>query len=161
MTTVRDPSAWIVTAVGPVDRSTWRELYRGYGSFYEVDMPPEKLDLIWSWLHDPDEPLWGLVVRADVAAAAVGLVHYRPFHRPLHGSIGCYLDDLFVAPSARGSGAVDALLGALQRIAGENCWDVVRWVTRSSNARARSTYHRLATETDLVTYDLAPLRPGS
>lgn len=117
--------------------------------------------LSWSWLYAASEPVNGIVVRADDAAEPVGLAHYRPFHRPLHGSIGCYLDDLFVAPTARGSGAVDALLGALQRIAAENRWDVVRWITRSSNSRARSTYRRLATETDLVTYDLPPLAPGS
>ena len=65
----------------------------------------------------------------------MGLAHYRPFARPLHGSVGCYLDDLFVDPHARGTGAVDVLLAELARIAGRNGWDVVRWITRDSNTK--------------------------
>lgn len=33
---------------------------------------------------------------------------------------------------------------------------MVRWITRDSNAVARSTYARLAERTDLVTYDMTP-----
>ncbi len=154
MTSIRDAAAWTVTPVQPGDQSGWQALYRGYGAFYEEPMPADKLDLVWGWLHDPQQPMHGVVARSAQSTRLVGLAHFRPFHRPLHGSIGCFLDDLFVEPAVRGSGVVDALLAAVQRIAGQQGWDVVRWITRASNARARSAYHRLATETDLVTYDL-------
>lgn len=151
------PQTWLVTDVRDADRSAWAELYRGYGDFYEVAMPADKLERVWGWLHDPAHEVNGIVVRPAADAAPVGLAHYRPFSRPLHGSVGCYLDDLFVAPSARGTGAVDALLFELRARAAAHGWDVVRWITRASNARARSTYHRLANQTDYVTYDMPPL----
>lgn len=152
------PSHWIVTDVADHDRPTWEELYCGYGDFYAVPMPPDKLDRVWGWLQDPAHEVHGIVVRAAVDQPPVGLAHYRPFARPLHGSVGCYLDDLFVAPAARGTGAVDALLAELRRRAADHDWDVVRWITRDSNARARSTYDRLAAQTDYVTYDM-PVAP--
>ena len=151
------PASWLVTDVQEHDRPTWEELYRGYGDFYEVDMPPAKLDRVWGWLHDPTHEVDGIVVRPAPAAAPVGLAHYRPFARPLHGSVGCYLDDLFVAPAARGTGAVDALLHELRVRSAARGWDVVRWITRDSNKRARSTYDRLATLTPYLTYDMPPL----
>ena len=119
-------------------------------------MPPAKLDLVWSWIHDDAHELDAIVVRAAPDAEPVGLAHFRPFSRPLHGSVGCYLDDLFVAPHARGTGAVDALLHELRSRATKNGWDVVRWITREGNARARSVYERVASRTDLITYDMTP-----
>ena len=147
---------WLVDEVQERDRAAWQALFDGYGQFYNVDMPPEKLDRVWAWLHDGGHELCGLVVRSAPEADPVGLAHFRPFARPLHGSVGCYLDDLFVAPAARGNGAVDALLKQLRVRAAENGWDVVRWITRESNARARVVYDRTGSQTDLITYDMAP-----
>jgi ribosomal protein S18 acetylase RimI-like enzyme len=151
------PQTWVVTDVHADDRSAWAELYRGYGDFYETAMPADKLDRVWGWLHDPEHEVSGIVVRPTPDAEPVGLAHYRPFSRPLHGSVGCFLDDLFVAPPARGTGAVDALLLELRVRSAARGWDVVRWITRDSNARARSTYDRLASLTPYLTYDMPPM----
>ncbi len=149
---------WHTTELKLADRERWQELYAGYGAFYETPMPPEKLDRVWNWIHDPEHEVNAIVIRSSPDATAMGLAHYRPFARPLHGSVGCYLDDLFVDPQSRGTGAVDALLAGLARIAGRNGWDVVRWITRDSNVNARSAYDRLARKTDFLTYDLTPVR---
>ena len=45
----------------------------------------------------------------------------------------CFLDDLFVAPEHRGTGAVDALLAGLRTRSRERGWSQVRWITRASN----------------------------
>lgn len=151
---------WVVEGLQLTDRSAWERLYTGYGSFYETPMPPAKLARVWSWLLDPGHELAGLVVRAESASPAVGLAHYRPFARPLHGSVGCYLDDLFVAPDTRGGGAAAALLAELADLSATNGWDVIRWITRESNSRARRLYDRVAASTDLVTYDMPPSPQG-
>jgi ribosomal protein S18 acetylase RimI-like enzyme len=91
----------------------------------------------------------------------VGLAHYRPVPRPLAASAGGYLDDLYVAPQARGSGVVDALLDRLREIARERGWTVVRWITADDNHRARAKYDQVATRTMWVTYDMAVEPPGS
>ena len=146
--------------VGPPgleDRSRWRELYRGYADFYREQVTGEQLDLVWSWIIDPDHDVRALLVR-DATGTAVGLAHYRPYFRPLAAAVAGHLDDLFVEPAARGSGAVDALLDALQVIAHERGWSKIRWITADDNYRARSKYDQVAERTMWVTYDL-PVSP--
>jgi ribosomal protein S18 acetylase RimI-like enzyme len=147
---------WRVTEIRDGDHAVWQLLYRGYLEFYEVVASSQQLDTVWGWLRDPAHELSGIVVRPTEDGDAVGLAHYRPFTRPLHASVGCFLDDLFVAPPSRGTGAVDALLAELRHIATSHDWDVVRWITRETNVRARSTYDRLAQQTNLITYDMPP-----
>lgn len=142
----------IVRDVQPEDRDEWRALYRGYAEFYRLSEP--MLDTVWGWLLDPDHEVSGLV--AEDGGRLVGLAHYRPFARPLTASIGGYLDDLFVAPEARGTGAGDALLARLRAIAAERGWGVVRWITADDNHRARARYDQVATRTMWVTYDMDP-----
>ncbi len=54
----------------------------------------------------------GLVAEQD--GRVVGIAHVRPVVRMLHARVDGYLDDLFVDPDARGSGAAAALLGAVR-----------------------------------------------
>jgi GNAT superfamily N-acetyltransferase len=152
--TERSQRLWVVDDLRPDDREGWARLHRGYLDFYESTRPEEVSQVVWSWLQDRDHELEAVAVRPRPGAEPVGLAHFRPFPRPLHGTIACFLDDLFVAPEARGTGAVDALLAALRQRCRERGWTPLRWVTRASNARARSAYDRLAVRTDLVTYDL-------
>lgn len=83
-----------------------------------------------------------------------GLAHLRSWVRPLRGEVSGYLDDLFVEPSARGTGAVDALFTGIRELARNRGWTLVRWTTAADNARARTVYDRVATATSWVTYDL-------
>ncbi len=76
--------------------------------------------------------------------------------RPPTATVGGYLDDLYVDPAARGTGAADALLAALARLAGQRGWSVVRWITAEDNYRARSKYDQHTTRTPWITYDMTP-----
>jgi ribosomal protein S18 acetylase RimI-like enzyme len=67
-----------------------------------------------------------------------------------------YLDDLYVEPAHRGSGAVDALFSEIHRMALEREWAVVRWTTAADNARAQAAYDKVAARTSWVTYDMTP-----
>ena len=86
------------------DHAAWAALYRAYAEFYRVPMTEDVLRTVWGWIHDPDHEVEALVARQDGGGEArlVGLAHFRPFARPLRGQVGTYLDDLFVAPAARG-----------------------------------------------------------
>ncbi len=134
----------------PADVEGWRRLYAAYGAFYAVDDVP--LERVWGWIHDAEHEVEALVAERD--GSLVGLAHVRSFARPLDGSVGGYLDDLFVAPEARGTGAADALLAAVRAMAVERGWSVVRWITAPDNHRAHAVYHRVATRTPWLTYDL-------
>jgi GNAT superfamily N-acetyltransferase len=135
------------------DLGAWKQLYRGYADFYGVEQDDAMSELVFGWLLDPSRSLRALVAEKD--GGLVGLAHYRPFERPLSATVGCYLDDLFVAPQARGSGVADALLAELRRIARREGWSVVRWITADDNHRARSKYDQVATRTMWVTYDMS------
>ncbi|MER6447209.1 GNAT family N-acetyltransferase [Streptomyces venezuelae] len=144
-----------VRSVRDGDFPQWRALYRGYADFYGVEQSEEAATTVWSWVTDPGHEV-GALVAEDTEGRLLGLAHYRPFARPLSATVGCYLDDLFVAPQYRGSGAADLLLGALRALAAERGWSVVRWITADDNHRARSKYDQVATRTMWVTYDMAP-----
>ncbi|MEU8761465.1 GNAT family N-acetyltransferase [Streptomyces sp. NPDC048659] len=144
-----------VRPAAPEDFAGWRALYRGYADFYRVEQTEEAAGTVWAWIHDPAHEVNALVAE-DAAGRLVGLAHYRPFARPLSATTGCFLDDLFVAPDSRGSGAADALLAALRVLAAERGWSVVRWITADDNHRARAKYDQVATRTMWVTYDMTP-----
>jgi GNAT superfamily N-acetyltransferase len=136
-------------------RAAWDVLYAGYADHYRVAQTAAMRDTLWSWLHDPAHEVCGLIAE-DAAGRALGLAHYRAFVRPLCSRTACFLDDLFVDPAARGSGAAPALLAALRALARERGWDVVRWITADDNHRARTLYDKHATRTWWVTYDMKP-----
>ncbi len=146
-----------VTVVSPdtAHRADWERLYAGYAEFYRVLQTPEMRERVWSWINDPQHEVECLLA-VDDADAPVGLAHFRAFARPLAASTGGYLDDLFVEPGARGSGAARALIAALAEVARERGWTVIRWITAEDNYRARTLYDRVAARTPWVTYDLTP-----
>ncbi len=127
--------------VQPRDRDAWREMFEGYAAFYRVPMNDGIADRVWGWLLDPGHVLEGLVVR-DGEARLVGFAHVRACPRPLGGCDVGFLDDMFVVPEARGSGAADALFSHLRRLARERGWPAIRWVTQHFNTRGRGFYDR-------------------
>lgn len=142
-----------VRPLRPDDRAEWDTLYQGYAAFYGVAQTPAMRDTVWAWLHDEGREPRGLTaMRAD--GRLVGLAHFRPFARPLSATTGCFLDDLFVSPDARGTGAAAALIEAVRGIAAGEGWSVVRWITAEDNYRARGLYDRVAAKTGWVTYDI-------
>lgn len=150
------PSTVLTYTVGPPspdDSAKWRELYRAYADFYREAVTDAQLDLIWSWVADPDHDVSALLVR-DPSGTVVGLAHFRPYYRPLAAAVAGHLDDLFVVPAARGTGAVDVLLVALREIARQRGWSKIRWITADDNYRARSKYDQVAERTTWVTYDM-------
>ena len=136
------------------DRVEWQQLYAGYGDFYATPLSDEKADRVWAWLMDPSYEAFGLVA-VDADDAPIAIAHYRQFARLLADGIGIYLDDLFTAANARGTGAGTALINRLEEIARERGAGVVRWITANDNFVGQKLYDRLASRTMWVTYDLA------
>mgnify|MGYP000666345929 CR=1 FL=1 len=110
-------------------------------------------DRVFGWLMDAHHSSNGLVAE-NPAGKLIGLTHYRPFVSCLGARTNCFLDDLFVDPDARGSGAADALIHAVADVARDKGWPVVRWITADDNYRARGVYDKRATRTMWITYDL-------
>ena len=145
--------AIIIRAVEKKDRTAWNALYQGYAEFYKVTQTQEMRDKVWSWLFDNAHETEGLVA-VDDRGTVIGLTHFRPFARPLSATTGGFLDDLFVVPEARGSGAARLLIEAVAAIGTSRGWSVIRWITAEDNYRARSLYDKVAEKTKWATYDL-------
>jgi GNAT superfamily N-acetyltransferase len=153
-------ASWTVRPVRDDEFDAWTRLFRGYADFYKWPTSDEHQRQIWGWIHD-DRTVEALVaVRVDDAGTEIGepegLAHLREWVRPLRGSVCGYLDDLYVEPSVRGRGAVEALYAEMNRIARERGWAIIRWTTADDNYRARSVYDKVATRTTWITYDMTP-----
>ncbi len=156
-------SAWRTRPLEHDDWNAWRRLFTAYCAFYEKAATESQLQRVWSWIHHERAVEAILAVPSD-GGEPVGLAHLRPWVRPLHGEVAGHLDDLFVEPGARGSGAVEALLTSISAMAAEKGWNVVRWTTADDNYRARAAYDRVATRTHWITYEMTPSprgRPGA
>ena len=146
----------MTVTVGPVaieDRAQWESLYHGYAEFYRVPMNERILDTVWGWIHDADNPFFGLIAK-DGQGRALGLMHCRQMPSPLRGAQVGFLDDLYVVPEARGQGVVEELYRALEAIGREQGWPFIRWITAENNYRGRAVYDRLAEKTHWLTYQM-------
>lgn len=137
------------------DRKAWERLYRCYAEFYQAPMNAGILETVWGWICDSDTD-FHCRLAWDSETGVVGLMHFRPVYSSFRGAATGYLDDLYVTPAARGLGAVDRLFEDLTTQARQRGWEVVRWITRDNNYRARGVYDRVALRTDWVTYELHP-----
>lgn len=146
------PSRWRARAAQESDREVWEELFSGYCDFYELPSTAEQRHKVWSWIEAGTIHCLLAVPAPD--GRAVGLAHVRPCPSPLRGKLNGYLDDLFVAPESRGTGAFEALFTAIRDLATVENWSNVRWITAADNTRAQTAYDRLSKRTEWVTYQL-------
>lgn len=121
------------------DEVAWRDLWAGYLTFYEASLPQETTDLTWERVVG-DDPAFGGLVAVDVDGAVLGIANFI-LHPSTWGTTPfCLLNDLYVAPAARGKGAGRALIDALIARGREQEWARVYWVTKEANATARILY---------------------
>ena len=89
---------------------------------------------------------------AYVDGKLTGIVHYL-FHRSTWMPDDyCYLQDLFVADTARGLGLGRALIEAVYDKAREAGSTRVYWLTHETNAQARILYDQVAENVGFIQY---------
>ena len=140
-----------VRPVEATDEGPWLALFRDYITFYEATVPEDVIALTWQRLLSRADNMMALVA-ADEAGRALGiaaLVFHRSTWSP---SWYCYLEDLFVAPAARGSGIGRALIEATYAEADRRGASRTYWATQEKNETARTLYDRLGQLTDFVQY---------
>ncbi len=132
------------------DRDAWQPLWEGYLAFYRKNLEPAVTDDVFKRLSREAQGMFGLLaVHED---AAVGLAHVVLHPSTWSTTRSCYLEDLFVAPTARGAGAARALIDAVYARADATTADRVYWHTQHDNTIAQALYDQLAHRTTLVTY---------
>ena len=142
--------ATVVRAVRPDDRDTWEPLWRGYLTFYQATLAAEVTNATWRRFFDPLEGLAAFVAERD--GQLIGLAHYL-LHRSTWAPVCyCYLEDLFVEPSARGSGAGRALIAAVEAAARDAGASRLYWTTHETNQTAQKLYDQVAERPGFVQY---------
>jgi GNAT superfamily N-acetyltransferase len=66
----------------------------------------------------------------------------------------CYMEDLYVAPSARGHGIGAALIEWLRNAMRAEGWARVYWMTKEDNVQARKLYDRFSKADGFVRYQV-------
>lgn len=134
------------------DETEWRRLWTGYLEFYETSVPEEVYTTYFQrLLGDDPQDYHGLV--AEKNGKLIGLTHYL-FHR--HGwkiENVVYLQDLYVDPEVRGTGAGRALIEAVYAAADAAGCPSVYWLTQDFNTTARQLYDRIANVTPFIKYN--------
>jgi GNAT superfamily N-acetyltransferase len=140
----------VIRPIGESERVAWNPLWAGYLAFYKSELRPEISDLTWDRFHDPDEQIFALGGYVD--GELMGIAHYL-FHRSTWAPHRyCYLEDLFVAPAARGRGLGRALIEAVYEKARVANASRVYWLTQSNNTQARILYDNVADNLGFIQY---------
>ena len=135
------------------DRGRWQELFQGYFEFYNADVPDNGFDRVWHWVFDPQNDFWcDLAINQD--GNAIGFVHYQLWHSTLTASMACYMADLFVEPSARGSGTGRLLIDGVLSFARDRGLPTVDWLTQDNNYAGRQLYDTYQPKTNFAFYSV-------
>jgi GNAT superfamily N-acetyltransferase len=140
----------VIRPVGEDEREAWNPLWAGYLAFYKSPLTRDISDLTWQRFHDSDEQLFAL--GGYINGELMGIAHYL-FHRSTWAPHRyCYLEDLFVAESARGLGLGRALIEEVYARALAANASRVYWLTQSNNAQARILYDKVADNLGFIQY---------
>jgi GNAT superfamily N-acetyltransferase len=122
----------------PGDEAAWRGLWAQYLAFYEVTLTPEVTAATWARLMDPASPVKMRLALVEGEAVGFAIHLHHPSTWVL--SEDCYLEDLFLAPAARGQGIGRALIDDLIALARARGWHRLYWHTDEENTTARKLY---------------------
>jgi GNAT superfamily N-acetyltransferase len=149
----------VITRVGVADLDDVVPLMRGYCDFYEVSPSDGALRaLALTLIERPDTSGVQLIARRD-GGEPVGFATIFWSYSTLSASAIGVMNDLYVAPDARGSGLGAELIRACEAECASRGVEILEWETAPSNARAQSVYDRFdAVRSDWVAYTLAVTR---
>jgi GNAT superfamily N-acetyltransferase len=131
------------------DRENWERLARGYKDFYKTALSDAEYEAAWNRLLREDGVF---AIGARIDGQLVGIAHCL-FHTSIWAPTACYLQDLYVDPSARGQGAARALIESVAEAARVRGAQRLYWTTQEHNTTARALYDKLASFNGFIRYD--------
>lgn len=144
----------IVRPLQADDEQPWLALWQGFQDHFAGAVPPAVSRQTWGVLLDASQPLHGLLAIAD--GQACGLVHYSFTPFAWTASPVCFLQDLFVDETARGSGVGRALAQGVYAAAQAGGAANVFWLANAANERLLQFYRGIALETPFVRFIQKP-----
>ena len=145
----------LIRPLAATDHDQWRRLWTGYLQFYQTSVPEDVYASTFDRLLGSDPRDFSALV-AEQDGQLLGLAHYL-FHRHCWKIEDvCYLQDLYVAPEARGTGLGRALIEAVYAAADAAKAPAVYWLTQDFNHEARQLYDRVARLSPFIRYNRPP-----
>jgi GNAT superfamily N-acetyltransferase len=143
-----------IRRVGEADLDDLLPLVRAYCDFYEVSPADEALlELSRALIADPEREGLQLIARGDGRPLGFATIYWS-WATTIAARIGV-MNDLFVVPDARGTGAADALIRACADECRRRGGAELTWQTARDNARAQRVYDRIgAKRSEWVDYSL-------
>ena len=135
-----------ITTVGSADVPELMPMLRAYCDFYQVDPPDERLAaLVAALIDDPSEGLQ-LIARDSSAGTPLGFATIYWTWQTLYAARVGVLNDLFVVPASRGTGAGRALIERCRELCRERGAEKLVWETAPDNAAAQRLYDGIGAE---------------
>jgi GNAT superfamily N-acetyltransferase len=144
----------IVRPAEAADEAAWRRLWCGFQAHFGGAVPGGVSTRTWQMLLDSASPLHGLL--AEAGGPVCGLVHYSFTPFAWTASPVCFLQDLYVDETARGSGAGRALVEGVYEAAAAAGAANVFWLVDPADEPLKLFYARLAVETPFVRFMQKP-----
>ena len=135
------------------DKDDWKALFQMYADFYKVKINENIVTIVWQWLHTSEHELQGLV--GEINSKVIAFAHFRRMPSPLRGKDIGFLDDLYVHPDFRGQKIGEKMIEQLKQISKDKKWNLVRWITRDNNVRAKKVYDKVSNKTNWDVYELS------
>ncbi len=137
-----------IAVAGENDLPELLALMRAYCDFYAVaPSDDDLLALSRALIADPEREGLQLVAR-DADGSAVGFATVYWSWSTTSASRLAVMNDLYVAPEARGSGAAEELIHACADRAREHGASTLGWQTALDNDRAQKLYERVGARAD-------------
>jgi GNAT superfamily N-acetyltransferase len=136
----------VIEDVAEQDLDALLVLMRAYCDFYGVAPDDDRLlALSRALIADPEREGVQLLARDDSARSrpAVGFATVYWSWSTLSASRLAVMNDLFVAPDARGQGVAEALIAACSERAARHQATSLGWQTAKDNHRAQAVYERV------------------
>ena len=135
------------------DWDDWRALWGGYLAFYRAQSGDEVSRSTFGRLCAGQDGMFGLIA-VDDAGRGIGMANCVVHATTWSPQPTCYLEDLFVAPSARGHDVARALVAAAKEAAAGRGAPRLYWHTQQFNGPARSLYDQVGRLTSFVVYEM-------
>lgn len=139
-----------IDMVKETDYLLWLPHWRDYQTFYKVALSEVTTQATWRRFFDDQEPIYCAVAREG--QNLLGFVHYV-FHRSTWAETDyCYLEDLFVAPTARGQHVGKQLIEFVKQAAIEHNCARLYWHTQETNLTAQKLYNWVGEKPGVIEY---------
>ena len=133
------------------DKAAWLELWAGYLEFYRHELSEDQTDLTFQRFFDQKYNLWAFVALVD--EELVGLAHCSFTNSTWNNTPDLYLEDLFVAQTARRQGIGEFLIEGCAQFGKERGANRLHWQTHRDNETAQSVYKKVATKSEFVIFE--------